>query len=104
MIRFFYVLLLLLAPLSFFGQNIQIVPKPTTVEFENGNFEIKDRLSYEIYGIQADSVEIGINQLTDEFKTDFNTSLQRRISPELLIGIPERDELFNQSEKKSDSG
>jgi len=94
MFRFFYILLLLLAPLSFLGQNIQIVPKPTTVEFENGSFEIKDRLSYEMYGIQADSVEIGINQLKDEFKTDFNTSFLQNAKPELLIGVPKRDQQF----------
>jgi hexosaminidase len=92
--RFLLILYILLSPFFLFAQEVHIVPKPTSVTFKKGNFLIKEKLSYQIYGIPLDSVEIGINQLNEELQTNFNTIFEKSNQADLLIGIPDKNKYF----------
>jgi hypothetical protein len=100
--RFLLILYILLSPFFLFAQEVHIVPKPTSVTFKKGNFLIKEKLSYQIYGIPLDSVEIGINQLNEELQINLNTIFEKSNQADLLIGIPDKNKYFKKSAYKMD--
>ncbi|MBT3384800.1 MAG: family 20 glycosylhydrolase [Prolixibacteraceae bacterium] len=92
--KYISTLFLLIGTLVLFAQEINIVPKPTSVNFENGDFVIKETLGYQIYGIQIDSIKIGLEQLKEEFQNNFNIDITEKKQPKIFIGIADNDVQF----------
>jgi len=88
------ILLVLFSTQIIFGQEIHIVPKPVSVNFEDGSFVVKKIVGYQIYGIPADSVKIGTDQLKEEFQNNFDVNFTGKNQPEILIGIADNDVPF----------
>ncbi len=103
-------LLWIICPFILFGQEVYIVPKPTSITFEKGEFKINNTLGYQIFGTTADSMNVGIEQLKAELINNFATVLSESKQPEILIGIPDKNDWFkqmcekNQLLKKGDLG
>ncbi len=103
-------LLWIICPIFLFGQETHIVPKPTSITFEKGEFKINKTLGYQIFGTRPDLVNVGIEQLKSELKNNFASVLEKRKQAEILIGIPGKDGEFkeicekNQLLKKEDIG
>jgi hypothetical protein len=92
--KYISILLILVSPIILFAQEINIVPKPIYASFEKGSFIVKKIVSYQIYGIPADSVKIGTDQLKEEFKNNFDVDFTEKNQPEILIGIADNDVQF----------
>lgn len=89
-------LLWIICPFILFGQEVHIVPKPTRVIFEQGEFKINKRLGYQIFGIAPGSIDLSIEQLQAEFQNNFAAILSESKQAEILIGIPGKNERFKQ--------
>ncbi|MCF6358343.1 MAG: beta-N-acetylhexosaminidase [Draconibacterium sp.] len=88
------ILLLLFSAQIIFGQEIYIVPKPASVNFEDGSFAVEKIVGYQIYGIHADSVKVGTDQLKEEFKNNFDVDFKEKNQSKILIGIADNDVQF----------
>lgn len=92
--KYISILFLIITAYTVIAQEINIVPKPTSVTFEKGSFTINKSLDFKIIGVSADSIQIGIEQLQEEFRNNFNSKLLKKDKAQIWIGIPEKDKEF----------
>ncbi len=108
--KYIFLLFWTIVPLIFFGQELHIVPKPSSVTLGTGNFNINKTIGYQVFGTLPDSTNIGIEQLKTEFQNNCNTIFAESEQAEILIGIPAKSKQFrdicieNNLLKKNDLG